>query len=681
MLSDNAVTILNKRYLEPGEGAAGMFRRVAGGDEDAYQLMSDLDFLPNSPALMNAGTNNGCTFFACFHFVVDDNFFDTGRGIFATREKAAKCAKGGGGVGYYLGQIRPKHSLIRTIHRKACGPVAVLKDYQGVRTLVTQGGKRDLAQMGILPAWHEDIAEFIHVKDEDPEALNSFNISVSWDDDNLREAFADPDSRYGRLWRDQVDSAWKTGDPGVFFRTTVNRTNPTPWLGALEGTNPCGEVPLLNDEPCDLGSLNLGHFVDVKRRQVDWDRLGRAAYVAQRFLDGLHDRTPFPHPDIAVAAGLTRKTGLGVMGWADMLALLGIHYDTEEAVTLALRLAKFIDGHALQSSLDLAAVHGPYPGYNADRAVGPAARNATRTCQAPTGTIALIAGASGGVEPHYALEWERTTYEGIKLQERIPVWDRLDGFVPKIANEIDWRWHVRHQAAWQAHTDLAVSKTINLPNGATRDDISAAYKMMWENGCKGGTVFRDGCRSEQVLVARKTKSTYATQADVPAAVPPPKRRKLPADRDGRTHKFRVGGMKLYLTANTYENGDLGEIFLKVSPQQGSTIDGMLDAFAKTFSLAIQTGSTLADLIRLHKNTRFEPCGLTSDRDIPTCSSIPDYVVRYLERRFANRPDRKDGADNAVGDSGQFCPDCQAPLRYQGGCLVCVQDGCGFSKCG
>ena len=656
-ISENALKILKDRYLVNGESVEGMFKRVSNSQERYYNLLTSLRFLPNSPTLFNAGLNNGCTLSACFTFVVEDSMLDSPSSIVNTRAKAIAVAKAGGGVGYYLGDIRPKGSTIKSVHRKACGPVAVLKDYQAISALITQGGKRDLAQMAVLPVSHPDIKEFIHVKDQDPQGLGSFNISVSWPDKWVEEATTH--DAPSQLWEEQVESAWSHGCPGMFFVDTVNKSNPNPHLGLWLTPNPCGEVPGRNAESCNLGSLSLPRYFNPGNRDVNWNLLEEDVIIATQFLDDILDRNVFPHPDITKAAQLTRKLGLGVMGWADLLALMHIHYDTQKAIDLAKSIMKLINDVALQTSRDMAQTKGPYKGYS-DKTEGPCARNETRTSIAPTGTIAIIADVFGGIEPHFSLDLERTTKEGHKLQEK---WDRYEGFVPKTASEVLPEWHVKHQAAFQEYTNLSVSKTINLPNTATKEDVSRIYRMMHDSGCKGGTIFRDGCRNEQVLVKiEPTKSVFSTGI----------KRNLPNTRESKIHKFRVGGVTGFLSVGLYPNGKVGEIFLTYSKMGSSTL-GMLNAWAITCSVALQHGTPLEELCEHHIGTRFEPCGLTDDKDVPICTSVPDYVCRWLLKHFSNEKETKKG-------SGQLCPDCGGELTYQSGCLVCPTSGCGWTRC-
>ena len=616
---------------------------------------------------------NGVFIHNCFVFNVADDMLDSNRSIVETRKKAIAVAKAGGGVGYYFGELRPKGSPIKSVHRVACGPVTVLKDYQAISRLITQGGKRELAQMGILNCDHPDVREFIHVKDDCPQDFNSFNLSVSWSEKALQMVHGvhGIGTGFRELWDEQCQSAWKTGCPGMFFPDTTNRANPNPHLGLMLATNPCGETPNRDSEPCNLGSLSLPRYWSGQRGRsgIDWDRLAADAELATEFLDEILDHNVFPHPDITAAANLTRKLGLGVMGWADLLALLHIHYDTQEAVQLGEDLMREIDSSAHRASVRLAQKKGPYPGYS-DKTNGPCRRNETCTSVAPTGTIAILADVFGSIEPHFSLEWERTTNEGMKLKERISCWDDLDGFVPKIASEIAPEWHVRHQAAFQKHTDLGVSKTVNLPNSATVEDVSKTYRLMWESGCKGGTIFRDGCRSEQVLVKKDSTSVYSTGVTLPV---PDGRIKLPRKRPANIYKFRVNGVKGYLKVGLH-GGLPAEIFVTVG-KMGSTVDGMIDSWAIAFSFALQAGVPLEKLVAKYKGVRFEPNGLTGDPDVPVCTSIPDFVVRLLEVEFLK------AKDSPPVDSGFFCPDCGAPVVFQAGCLTCLEKECGWSKCG
>lgn len=1199
-LTTNAEVILKKRYLHNGESIDNLWHRVADGNEKYIKLLSSLRFLPNSPTLFNAGLNNGCTLAACFVFSLMDSMFGKSS-ITDVRSKAIAVAKAGGGVGYYFGHLRPKGSPIKTIQRVACGPVTVLKDYHYISHLITQGGKRELAQMGILNCDHQDIHEFIHCKDADPQGLGSFNISVSWPDKWIKSAH-EPSrqnmTQSYQLWQEQCRAAWAHGCPGMFFYDTVNKANPNKHLGMIEAPNPClvgstlvmvadgrgsvsiqqlaeegvdvpvycqnqqgkvavrmmrnprltrscvpiykvsldngksikvtgnhkfllktklngknqyvsakslksgdrlsvlthytpetcnpdsqsrgdrysfmtfrgplfydheliadfhhgasfserqhvhhvngnrldncpenlqyksatehlsdhsiglengnskqftndelveygrnltrslgrrfsrkewgelayevglptrfsefrchslgsivtfakrcaelegfgdhansnpklvrtyqkainagldaeivgnqvlvrkvceaceseftldyrqreqaccshscantlrdrskataslkltnqrkqetireqqvevylaekqrlgrgpmkkewvlackkigvsceisrksspftnydalrevasetnhcvvsvkhigwadvyngtvdefhnffvgafdegvnkhgrrktvylcnlncGETPNRSDEPCNLGSLSLPRYFTKYNRGIDWSLLEEDIYTASEFLDDILDRNTFPHPDITEAALLTRKLGLGVMGWADLLAMMHIHYDTEEALQLGEKIMKLFHDVSHRCSEDLVKKKGPYKGYSNTKTEAPMRRNETSTSIAPTGTIAILAGVWGSIEPHFALRCERTTNEGIKLQDGISDWvyEQLDGFTPKIASEVSPEWHVRHQAAFQKYTDLGCSKTVNLPNSATVEDVSRTYKLMHELGCKGGTIYRDGCRQEQVLVKQeqskqKTKSVYLVNQSpatngyhdkvekqpIPvqmqqylsdAAIPTaqlqptptiPKRRHL-GDCVTKRHRFRVGGCNIYLHVGLFDDGSPGEIFLRAS-KWGSTIAGMIDSWAIAVSRLLQYGVPVAEIAKDNRGNRFEPNGLTNNPQLPTCTSIPDYVVRWLELHYSEKPNpdpdsltstdtqpvpksvsvsREDiiaqteksitsvsVKSETLYGSGCYCPDCGGELIYQANCLCCVTQGCGYSKCG
>lgn len=658
MLTDNAINLVRKRYLDPGMTVDNMFDLASLGNPEYRALMTNLLFLPNSPTLFNAGRGNGCTLSACFVFdVFDCMLTHNGKvredSIVRTREKAVAVAKAGGGVGYYLGNLRPRNSPIKSVHRVACGPLGVLHDYQQISRLMTQGGRRELAQMAILPFDHPDFPEFIHVKNADPEAYNSFNISGRWTGAGLRT--------HASLLREQATSAHATGCPGVLFDDHVNAANRNPHLGRINATNPCGETPNRSDEPCNLGSLALPRFVSTNRT-IDFDALAHTIRLSIRFMDDILTANVWPHPSIERAALLTRKLGLGVMGFADLLAMMHIHYDTPEALDLSARLSDFIRTTAREASAELARELGPYTGYDVTLTDDVMLRNETVTSIAPTGSIAIIAGCWGGIEPHFALDCQRTTSEGLVLQDGVQAWvrERCEGFTPRIASEISPEWHVRHQAVWQSNTCLGVSKTVNMPNSATVDDVLKVYTLAHELGCKGVTVFRDGCRSEQVLVKAKTKSRYHVN-------------RLTPTRDAITHEVHIGGHTVFFTISTFDDGAPAELFLRVG-KIGSSVAGMLDAWAIAFSTALQRGTPLTEFVKHYIGMRFEPNGLTDNPVIPACTSIHDYVCRWMLLRFA--PDVA-----PQPKSGQLCPECGAELLLISGCLTCTSNGCGWTRCG
>jgi len=577
--------------------------------------------------------------------------------------------------------------------------------------------------MGVLRVDHPDIREFIHAKDDGVTATR-FNISVAVTQEFM-DAAAAPTEAGGRfmlrdprdgsprgevdadaLLEEIVDSAWQTGDPGLIFLDAINATNPTPALGPIEATNPCGEVPLLPWEACTLGSVNLGRFWDAEARDFDWDALGATVRIAARFLDGVVEVNEFPVPEITEAVRGNRKIGLGVMGWADALITAGVPYASDEAIALGQRVMGFIQDAADEVSEGLASEKAVFP--NWERSIyGPSEgarsrrfRNATRTCIAPTGTIAIIAGASSGIEPHFSLTHYRRMGDGTVLPETnehfqevardrgfwseelmadLAHGDRLGERTevpPDVralfatAHDIAPSWHVRMQAAFQEHTDLAVSKTVNLPRDATSADIREVYLLAHRLGCKGVTVYRDGSRAVQVLAHEPREAPASTGTPAPA----PYRRHLPDERQSITHKFRVGEQEGYVTVGLFEDGTPGEVFIKIA-KEGSTVSGLTDAVALLTSISLQYGVGLEKLATKLEQTRFEPYGITSNPDIPFATSILDYVFRWLRLRFGVELPHVEG-QRAL--SGLTCPDCGEQLEYLERCLTC--QACGYSKC-
>ena len=557
-LSSNARTVLERRYLlRDASGAVAetpeqLFARVAeaiAAVEPTTELreawaprfleaMSSLRFLPNSPTLMNAGTGRG-TLAACFVLPVEDTL----ESIMSTARATALVQKYGGGTGFDFSRLRGEGEPIASTHGAACGPVSVLRHYDDVSRLVTQGGKRDGANMGILRVDHPDVRAFLHAKDDGVSAQR-FNISLAVTDAFLVAAaegapftLADPrdGSPRGRvdaaeLLDEAARSAWLNGDPGMVFIDTINRANPTPAIGAIEATNPCGEVPLLPWEACTLGSINVAAFLDEAMGDLDWAALRETVALAVRFLDNVIDASPFPLEEIREAVRGNRKIGLGVMGFADLLIASGVPYDSPEALDLAERMMSAIASAANDASAALGEEKGVFPNWERSIYAGRKPyRNAARTCVAPTGTIAIIAGASSGIEPLYSLAHLRRMGDGTVLPEVSAAFERAardgdfhspelfedlaaggslqdHGDVPEearrrfaTAHEVGWEQHVRMQAAFQRHTDLAVSKTVNLPHEASVEDVRAALLLAHELGCKGITVYRDGSRAQQVL--------------------------------------------------------------------------------------------------------------------------------------------------------------------------------------
>lgn len=517
---ENALAVLQERYLwknergEVIETPQEMLERVARvvasvekseverkeWSELFYESMANLDFLPNSPTLMNAGREGKHgQLSACYVVGIEDSM----ESIFDALKKQALIHKSGGGTGFNFSALRSENSVVQSTNGKASGPVSFMELFNLATDVVQQGGMRRGANMGILNCDHPDIVKFIKAKTEDGK-LHNFNISVAATDEFMTEAVKGNSPIFDLI----VEMAWKTGDPGLVFIDEVNRYNPTPHLGKLNATNPCGETPLYPNEACNLGSINLANMV-TPSRTVDYGKLGATVKTAVRFLDNVIDVNNYPLPEIRDAVMRTRKIGLGVMGWAEMLFKMLIPYDDVQAFKLADEVMAFINKEARHYSFCLGIERGSYPAYYQG-----AMRNATVTCIAPTGTISLLAGCSSGIEPVFALRHKRIAFaengkEGKTLEYYNPVYleacddmsisDDMLQAVFITAHDINPKAHIYTQAAFQRHTDLAVSKTINLPHKATIDEVRKAYILAWSLGCKGVTVYRDGCKNKQVL--------------------------------------------------------------------------------------------------------------------------------------------------------------------------------------
>jgi ribonucleoside-diphosphate reductase alpha chain len=566
-LTKNALTVLRSRYLlkdEKGkiiETPEEMFKRVARTiasaeslygespsewEEKYFALMTTLRFLPNSPAMMNAGKDMG-QLAACFVLPVGDSM----NSIFDTLKNAALILQSGGGTGFSFSHLRPKADVVQSTGGIASGPVSFMRIYNTATDVIKQGGARRGANMGILRVDHPDILEFIRVKRAEGE-LTNFNISVAVTDSfldalrkdeeydliNPRSGLASGRIKAGVVFNELVESAWETGDPGIVFIDRINEANPTPHIGTMESTNPCGEQPLLPYEACVLGSINLSKYVkhsaagDQKAGLIDWDSLSDDIKTAVRFLDDSIDVNHYPVPAIEEMHKGNRKIGLGVMGWADMLILLGIPYDHKKAFMLAEKLMKFIRDTARQASVELAQARGVFPNFKGsvyDAPGMPRVRNATTTTIAPTGTLSLIADCSSGIEPLFALAFKRLILEteldemnryffevakekGFyteELKKKVVEKGNLRGMkeVPadlkrlfKTAHEIAPEYHIEMQARFQEFTDNAVSKTINMPYRAKKEDVARAFLLAYEKGCKGLTIFRYGTAKKGTLV-------------------------------------------------------------------------------------------------------------------------------------------------------------------------------------
>ena len=569
VLTKNAMEILNDRYLLRNnkgiivETADQLFARVAkfvasadkgqalNFEKQFLKVMQDLDFLPNSPTLMNAGTPNG-QLSACFVLPVSDSL----ENIFTTLKNAALIHQSGGGTGFNFSRLRPKNDIVSSSGGTSSGPIAFIKIFNAATEYVKQGGKRRGANMGILNIDHPDIEEFISSKSHQNE-LENFNISVGITDDFMKAVNEDDDWKLinprtkkmvrkvkaAQLWKQIVKEAWKTGDPGLLFLDTINRSNPTPNFGNIESTNPCGEVPLLDYESCNLGSLNLSHMLTKNStgKAVDWIKLANTIDIAVRFLDNIITVNHYLLDRTASIANTNRKIGLGVMGWAEMLIELNIPYASQPAIDLGEKLMKFIKEKSYKTSAKIAKVKGTFPSWpnsHIDHALP--LRNATCNSIAPTGTISVIADTSYSIEPLYALAYKRVGILSGKTQievnrlfqqkmKSLGFWNqdlknmvlekgsiKTVDMIPKeikklfeTSLEIPWKYHLEHQRVFQKYTDNAVSKTINLPEETTEKEISDIYRTAWKYQLKGITVYRNGSRNEQVL----QKCNYNTVND------------------------------------------------------------------------------------------------------------------------------------------------------------------------
>ena len=557
-LTVNALEVLRKRYLlrdETGrtvETPAQAFRRVAraiakvdkeyGGNPKEsekvfYEMIVRTEFLPNSPTLFNAGTALG-QLSACFVLPVEDSL----ESIFTAVKNMALIEKSGGGVGFDFSKLRPKGDMVKSTKGVASGPVSFMGVFDSATEVIKAGGKRRGAMMGALRADHPDIIEFINSKQK-PGVLSNFNVSVAVTDDFMKKV--EEDGKYWlinprnkekvrklkakNVWNLMAKSAWESGDPGVIFIDEINRYNPTPKIGRIEATNPCGEEPLLPYESCNLGSVNLSRMVE--NGKVNWNKLTETVRNAVLFLDNVIDANRFPLKEIAEMTRANRKIGLGVMGFADMLIKLGVPYDSEEALRLAEKLMRFVTEEARRKSVELGEERGSFPNFG--RSVWKdkysAMRNATITTIAPTGSISIIAGCSSGIEPLFAVSFMRKVLEGTRLFEINPLFEMTAkergfysaGLLEEIAGtgsvqrirgvpddvkrvfatalDIKPEWHVKMQAAFQKYTDNAVSKTVNLSNDARVEDVEKVFWLAYRLKCKGITVYRYGSKPEQVL--------------------------------------------------------------------------------------------------------------------------------------------------------------------------------------
>lgn len=755
-LSTNARVVLERRYLKkdhqgkPIETPEDLFRRVAlfiasaeklynqkadvtAMADEFYRLMANLEFLPNSPTLMNAGRELG-QLSACFVLPVEDSM----NSIFDAVKYTAMIHKSGGGTGFSFSRLRPESDRVGSTGGVASGPVSFIRAFDTATDVIKQGGMRRGANMGILSVDHPDIFKFIAAK-EDPRALNNFNLSVA-----VTEAFMEAVERgamydlinprngeiVGQLsarevFDKMVDRAWANGDPGVVFIDRINRDNPTPHLGKIESTNPCGEQPLLPYESCNLGSINLSKMIAEEKGipTIDWEKLRRVVRMCVRFLDNVIDMNKFPLPEIEEMTKKTRKIGLGVMGFADMLIRLGVPYDSSKAIEIGEQVMEFIDREALTASIDLAKERGAFPAFKGsiyDKPGAPKVRNATRTTIAPTGTLSIIANCSSGIEPLFALSYFRQVLDNDKLVEVHPIFEevaRREGFYSEelmkklaetgrvrgmegipawvqevfvTAHDIPPEIHIKMQAAFQRHTDNAVSKTINFPHSATREDVARAYMMACKEGCKGITIYRDGSRDVQVLNIAKPAEKKAEVSETP---PPVKStpRERPNVTFGVTERMTTGCGTLYVTVNADEQG-ICEVFATLG-KSGGCAAAQLEATARLISMSLRAGLGVESVVKHLKGIRCPSIAWAGGHAVLSCAdAIGTVLERQMKHQFPHisgngsgdaptmNPETQGKGSNpgTSGIMGGQCPECGGLLVFQEGCHICY--GCGYTKC-
>ncbi|MGA1862820.1 vitamin B12-dependent ribonucleotide reductase [Deferribacter thermophilus] len=751
-LTPNALTVLRKRYLKKNEKGEivetpkGMFQRVAMNialadlnyDKNAdiektakefFDIMVSLKFLPNSPTLMNAGKELQ-QLSACFVLPVEDSLDK----IFDAVKYTALIHKSGGGTGFSFSRLRPKDDVVKTTKGVSSGPVSFMSVFDAATETIKQGGTRRGANMGILRVDHPDIMEFIYAK-KDKTKLTNFNLSVAVTEQFMEAVLKGEDyplinPKNGKVVKklnakevfDQmVKLAWEGGDPGIIFIDRINKDNPTPKEGEIESTNPCGEQPLLPYESCNLGSINLGKF--VKNKKILWDELKDVIHVAVHFLDNVIDMNNYPIPQIEEMTKKNRKIGLGVMGWADMLALLEIPYNSEEALNLAEKVMSFIREEGRKASMKLAEKRGSFPNFK--DSIYPEQgfkmlRNATITTIAPTGTISIIAGASSGIEPYFAIAFYRNVLDNDKLVEVNPIFKEIakrEGFysdelmekiaetghlsevegVPEkwkkvfvTAHEISPIWHVKMQAAFQRYTDNAVSKTVNFPNEATVEDVREVYLLAYKEGCKGITIYRDGSRDEQVInvgIKDKDEKEETQTIEIRGQFKPRPRPKVLV---GKTIEMMTGCGKLYVTINQDENGEPFEVFTSMG-KAGGCAQSQCEAIGRLISLVLRSGGEPETIIKqlkgisCHMRYGFGPnqvlsCADAVGKAIEQALNMPTEikVVKQEEITVDKLLSEVEKQDKTSTPRNGACPECGGILNYVEGCDVCYS--CGYSHC-
>jgi len=731
-LTENALRVLERRYLKKDkqgqvvETPEEMFHRVAQAiasaeltynpkadvkarEKEFYQLMTNLEFLPNSPTLMNAGRELG-QLSACFVLPVEDSM----ESIFDAVKNTALIHKSGGGTGFSFSRLRPETDRVGSTGGVASGPVSFMRAFDTATDVIKQGGMRRGANMAILNVDHPDILKFIEAK-SDPKAFTNFNLSVSVTSEFMEAVRAGTDYDLvnphtkevaGKLNAKEVFDkivalAWKTGDPGIVFIDRINQDNPTPHLGKIESTNPCGEQPLLPYESCNLGSINLAKIIRTTKgtTEVDYVKLAETVKSAVRFLDNVIDANKFPLPQIEEMTKKTRKIGLGVMGFADMLIRLGIPYDSDEALQTASNIMHSINEEAYKASAELAKERGVFPAFSGsiyDVPDGPQLRNASCTTIAPTGTLSIIAGCSGGIEPLFALSYTRNILDGAQMVEVNPYFEeaaKKEGFYSEelmnqlatgtqlhtlegipgsvkqlfiTAHEISPEIHIKMQASFQKSTDNAVSKTVNFSHEATKEDIAKVYMIAYQEGLKGITIYRDRSRDAQPMSTSQVEEETGT-----VGLTPRKRSKVTS---GVTERVTTGCGYIYVTVNSDEQG-ICEVFSTLG-KAGGCASAQLEATCRLISLALRSGVDVAKVVRQLRGIRCPSIAWEEGKSILSCADAIASVLEKHTTGYDGKPKLEDYGltKNLAGQ----CPDCGNLLVYQEGCFICPS--CGYTKC-